>query len=234
MLSGKIARKFGQDGLAEDTILFQFEGSAGQSFGAFCVQGVTLKLLGESNDYFGKGLCGGNLIVVPPAKATYIAEETIIIGNTALYGATGGAVYVNGMAGERFAVRNSGASAVIEGVGDHGCEYMTGGVVVVLGKTGRNFAAGMSGGVAFVFNEDHSFEKQCNLSLVALEKVTEASSQALLKGLIERHALHTHSKKAIRILESFDQMLPYFVKVISVEYKKVLEQRKKVAAGAAK
>jgi len=227
MLSGEIARKFGQNGLEEDTIQFKFTGSAGQSFGAFCVKGVTLTLIGEANDYVGKGLCGGKLIVAPPDGTLFDPETTIIIGNTSLYGATSGEVYAYGMAGERFAVRNSGATAVIEGVGDHGCEYMTGGVVVVLGKTGRNFAAGMSGGVAFVLNEQGHFEKQCNLSLVALEKVMEMKDQTLLKGLIERHARYTGSKKAKNILKDFDRMLPHFVKVISVEYKKVLQQRGK-------
>ncbi|MEK7286787.1 MAG: glutamate synthase large subunit [Nitrospirota bacterium] len=230
MLSGQIAKRFGQEGLTEDTIQFSFEGSAGQSFGAFAVQGVTLKLIGESNDYFGKGLCGGKLIVMPPDGVSYTPENTIIIGNTALYGATLGSAYIYGTAGERFAVRNSGATAVIEGVGDHGCEYMTGGVVVVLGKTGRNFAAGMSGGIAFVLNEENQFEKQCNLSLVALEKVIEAKDQVLLKRLISRHAQYTKSKKALLILDSFEHFLPKFVKVISVEYKKVLLQRERTLA----
>ncbi len=225
MLSGEIARRYGQNGLEADTIQFQFTGSAGQSFGAFCVKGVTLTLIGEVNDYLGKGLCGGKLIVMPPKGIGFTPEETIIIGNTSLYGATSGEVYVYGMAGERFAVRNSGATAVIEGVGDHGCEYMTGGVVVVLGRTGRNFAAGMSGGVAFVLNDEHRFEKQCNLSLVALESVSEVPDQTLLRALIERYARYTGSQKAKQILKDFDKILPQFVKVISVEYKKVLQQR---------
>ncbi|MBI3598545.1 MAG: glutamate synthase subunit alpha, partial [Nitrospirae bacterium] len=229
MLSGEIARRFGQNGLEEDTIKFDFTGAAGQSFGAFCVKGVTLTLTGEANDYLGKGLCGGKLIICPPSGILFVPEETIIIGNTSLYGATSGEAYVYGMAGERFAVRNSGATAVIEGVGDHGCEYMTGGIVVVLGKTGRNFAAGMSGGVAFVLNEEGHFERQCNLSLVALEKVVEMKDQTLLKALLERHAQYTGSQKAKNILKEFDRMLPHFVKVISVEYKKVLQQREKGA-----
>ena len=227
MLSGQIARRFGQNGLEEDTIQFQFKGSAGQSFGAFCVKGITLTLIGEANDYVGKGLCGGKIVVSPHEGSLFVPEETIIIGNTSLYGATSGELYAYGMAGERFAVRNSGATAVIEGVGDHGCEYMTGGTVVVLGKTGRNFAAGMSGGVAFVLNEEGHFEKQCNLSLVALESVVEKKDKTLLKGLIERHAQYTGSQKAKNILKNFDRMLPHFVKVISVEYKKVLLQREK-------
>jgi len=232
MLSGEIARRYGAAGLPEDTLQFRLEGSDGQSFGAFCVSGVTLTLIGEANDYTGKGLSGGKLIIVPPRGILFIPEETIIVGNTSLYGATSGEAYIYGMAGERFAVRNSGATAVIEGVGDHGCEYMTGGVVVVLGRTGRNFAAGMSGGVAFVFNEDNSFERQCNLSLVALETVMEMSDKALLKGLIERHAQYTESQKAKNILKDFDRFLPHFVKVISVEYKKVLQQRGKAKAPA--
>ncbi len=234
MLSGEIARREGQAGLQDDTIQFKFTGSAGQSFGAFCVKGVTLILVGESNDYLGKGLCGGKLIVIPPSGSLFAPEETIIIGNTSLYGATGGEAYIYGCAGERFAVRNSGATAVIEGVGDHGCEYMTGGTVVVLGKTGRNFAAGMSGGVAFVLNEDNHFEKQCNLSLVALDPVKEVKDKQLLKELISRHAQYTGSRKAKVLLENFDKMLPNFVKVISVEYKKVLQQREKQAVGAGK
>jgi glutamate synthase (NADPH/NADH) large chain/glutamate synthase (ferredoxin) len=224
MLSGEIARRYGASGLPEDTLQFQLTGSAGQSFGAFCVSGVTLRLVGEANDYVGKGLSGGKLIIVPLEGSLFMPEETIIAGNTSLYGATSGEVYIYGMAGERFAVRNSGASAVIEGVGDHGCEYMTGGVVVVLGRTGRNFAAGMSGGVAFVNNFDNSFEKQCNLSLVALEPVVEISDKALLKGLIERHARYTESRRAVNILKDFDNILPHFVKVISVEYKKALQK----------
>jgi glutamate synthase (NADPH/NADH) large chain/glutamate synthase (ferredoxin) len=227
MLSGEITRRYGSEALPEDTIQFELTGSAGQSFGAFCCRGVTLKLIGESNDYAGKGLSGGKLIIAPPPQTRFVPEETIIIGNTSLYGATSGELYAYGMAGERFAVRNSGATAVIEGVGDHGCEYMTGGVVVILGRVGRNFAAGMSGGIAFVFNEDNLFEKQCNLSLIALEPVTEKEDRKLLKELIQRHARYTGSQKAKTILKTFDQMLSHFVKVISVEYKKVLQQRKR-------
>jgi len=226
MLSGEIAKRFGEVGLPEDSIRFDFNGSAGQSFGAFCVKGLTLCLEGDANDYTGKGLSGGRIIVYPPKKSLFVPEETILIGNTSLYGATGGEAYFYGLAGERFAVRNSGASAVVEGVGDHCCEYMTGGVVVVLGKTGRNFAAGMSGGLAFVLNEAGDFERQCNLSLVELEAVSQPMDESLLKSLLEKHLRYTGSNKARKILGEWTRMLPCFVKVISVEYKKVLEIRK--------
>ena len=225
MLSGEITKRYGAEGLPPDTIHFKFTGSAGQSFGAWCVNGLSLTLEGESNDYLGKGMAGGRIVVYPPKAATYPPEETILVGNTVLYGATGGECYLYGMAGERFAVRNSGARAVIEGVGDHGCEYMTGGVVVVLGKTGRNFAAGMSGGVAFVYNEDGAFERRCNLSMVELDPVRDKKDQLLLKGLIEKHLAYTGSEKAKKILAQWEWALPKFVRVMSVEYKKVLEQR---------
>jgi glutamate synthase domain-containing protein 3 len=225
MLSGELTRKFGSAGLPEDTIQFHFDGSAGQSFGAFCVNGISLTLQGESNDYLGKGMSGGRIVVIPPAGSLFKPEETIIVGNTLLYGATGGELYVYGMAGERFAVRNSGAQAVVEGVGDHGCEYMTGGVVVVLGRTGRNFAAGMSGGIAFVFNEEKGFERRCNLSMVELESVTHPDDLRLLKGLIEKHARLTQSTKALRILHEWESSVTKFLKVISVEYRRILEQR---------
>jgi glutamate synthase (ferredoxin) len=226
MLSGEITRRHGPGGLPADTIQFRFDGSAGQSFGAWCVNGLSLTLQGESNDYLGKGMAGGRIVVTPFKGSTFIPEETIIIGNVALYGATGGEAYFYGMAGERFAVRNSGVKAVVEGVGDHGCEYMTGGVVVVLGRTGRNFAAGMSGGVAFVLNEDGGFERRCNLSMVELAPVRDKADQSVLKGMIERHARYTGSAKARKILERWDQTLPKFLRVMPVEYKKVLEQRK--------
>ncbi|MBI1824119.1 MAG: glutamate synthase large subunit [Nitrospirae bacterium] len=225
MLSGEITRKFGAKGLPPDTIKFHFEGSAGQSFGAFCVDGLSLTLEGESNDYLGKGMSGGQIIVFPPKGSIFNPEETIIVGNTLLYGATGGELYIYGLAGERFAVRNSGASSVVEGVGDHGCEYMTGGTVVVLGRTGRNFAAGMSGGIAYVFNEGRDFERRCNLSMVELEAVTQKEDQNLLKSLIEKHARLTQSSKALRILKEWEPSLAKFVKVISVEYRRILEQR---------
>lgn len=225
MLSGKITQKYGPEGLPAHTIQFYFQGSAGQSFGAFCVKGLSLTLEGESNDYLGKGMSGGQIVVFPPKGSLFKPEETIIVGNTLLYGATGGEVFIYGMAGERFAVRNSGARAVVEGVGDHGCEYMTGGTVVVLGKTGRNFAAGMSGGMAFVFNEEKDFERRCNLTMVELETVLTSDDKAFLKDLIEKHAGLTHSTKALRILKEWNASVTKFVKVISAEYRKILEQK---------
>jgi glutamate synthase (NADPH/NADH) large chain/glutamate synthase (ferredoxin) len=230
VLSSKIARKYGLEGLSPDTITIKFTGSAGQSFGAFLSRGITLILEGESNDYLGKGLSGGKIIVFPPKQAIFNPEETILIGNTSLYGATQGEAYFYGMAGERFAVRNSGARAVIEGTGDHGCEYMTGGTVVVLGKTGRNFAAGMSGGVAFVLNEDEKFESRCNLGMVDLERVETAEDKKALHGLITSHFLYTGSRKAKVILDAWESTVPKFVKVMPVDYKRVLEERKRKAA----
>ncbi|MEX2151933.1 MAG: glutamate synthase large subunit [Gemmatimonadaceae bacterium] len=218
MLSGEIARRFGHAGLPDDSISLRFTGSAGQSFGAFAARGVTLELHGEANDYVGKGLSGGRIIVRPPKGAKFIPDETVIVGNTALYGATGGEALFGGVAGERFAVRNSGATAVIEGVGDHGCEYMTGGVVVVLGRTGRNFAAGMSGGLAFVLDASSDFATRCNHALVELAPVTEMSDVTVLKGLIERHARHTGSARARHVLAHWDDALREFVRVIPTEY----------------
>jgi glutamate synthase (NADPH/NADH) large chain/glutamate synthase (ferredoxin) len=234
MLSGEISKRYGMQGLPLDTIHFRFTGTAGQSFGAWLAHGVTLTLQGESNDYLGKGMSGGRIVVFPPQGSNFVPEKTIIIGNVALYGAIAGEAYFHGMAGERFGVRNSGVHAVVEGVGDHGCEYMTGGVVVVLGKTGRNFAAGMSGGVAFVLNEDGGFERRCNLSLVELEPVRDKTDQTLLRGMIERHAQYTGSAKAKRVLQQWETMLPKFVRVMSVEYKKVLSQRQKKTPQTAK
>ena len=230
VLSSHVARKYGVQGLPEDTITIRFTGSAGQSFGAFLSSGITLMLEGESNDYLGKGLSGGKIIVTPPKNVTYVPEETILIGNTSLYGATGGEGYFYGMAGERFAVRNSGARTVIEGVGDHGCEYMTGGVVVVLGKTGRNFAAGMSGGEAYVLNEEGTFELRCNLGMVELEKVNSPDDKKTLRTMIESHIQYTGSRKGKMILESWDTILPKFVKVMPTDYKRVLQERKAALA----
>jgi len=232
VLSSHIARKYGLEGLPSDTIRIKFTGSAGQSFGAFISRGITLTLEGESNDYLGKGLSGGKIIVIPPKGARYVPEETILIGNTSLYGATAGEAYFHGTAGERFAVRNSGARAVIEGTGDHGCEYMTGGVVVVLGRTGRNFAAGMSGGIAFVLNEDGKFESRCNLGMVELEKVTIAEDKHTLRTMIETHLTHTGSRNAKRVLDAWALMLPKFVKIMPIDYKRVLAERKAAAAKA--
>ncbi|HZS11632.1 MAG TPA: glutamate synthase large subunit, partial [Nitrospirales bacterium] len=230
ILSSEIARRYRLEGLPPDTIHIKFTGSAGQSFGAFLARGVTLELEGESNDYLGKGLSGGRIVVYPPKEAVYTPEETILIGNTSLYGATQGEGFFYGMAGERFAVRNSGARAVIEGTGDHGCEYMTGGVVVVLGRTGRNFAAGMSGGVAFVFNEDGKFEQRCNMGMVELERVTTKADKTLLKEMIEAHHKSTGSRKAKTILDGWDSLLTKFVKIMPIDYKRVLAERKAAAA----
>jgi len=223
MLSGEIARRYGSDGLPDDTIRIKFEGSAGQSFGAFLAKGVTMTLEGDANDYVGKGLSGGRLIVRPPSQSRFAAEENILIGNVVLYGATGGEAFFSGMAGERFAVRNSGATAVVEGVGDHGCEYMTNGLVVVLGSCGRNFAAGMSGGNAYVFDERGDFtEKRCNLSAVDLEPVIEPRDVELVHNLVERHFELTVSKRAKQILENWAEMLPRFIKIFPHEFKRVL------------
>jgi glutamate synthase domain-containing protein 2/glutamate synthase domain-containing protein 3 len=223
MLSGEIARRYGSAGLPDDTVRFEFTGSAGQSFGAFLARGVTMVLEGDANDYVGKGLSGGKLIVYPPRASTFLPEENILIGNVVLYGATSGEAYFNGMAGERFAVRNSGATAVVEGLGDHGCEYMTKGLVVVLGKCGRNFAAGMSGGIAYVLDEKGDFaEKRCNTAGVDLEPVAGEADVRLLRGLVARHFEATGSPRAEWILENWSEMLPRFVKIFPHEYKRVL------------
>jgi glutamate synthase domain-containing protein 3 len=223
MLSGEIARRYGSEGLPDDTIRINFKGSAGQSFGAFLAKGVTLKLEGDANDYVGKGLSGGRLIVYPPRASRFAAEENILIGNVVLYGATGGEAFFSGVAGERFAVRNSGATAVVEGVGDHGCEYMTNGLVVVLGSCGRNFAAGMSGGIAYVFDERGDFtEERCNLAAVDLEPVIEPRDVDLVYGLVQRHAELTGSKRAQNILETWPDTLARFIKIFPHEFKRVL------------
>ena len=223
MLSGEIARRYGAVGLPDDTIRFQFTGSAGQSFGAFLAKGVTLILEGEANDYVGKGLSGGKLVIYPPRSSSFQPEENILVGNVVLYGATSGEVYFNGMAGERFAVRNSGATAVVESVGDHGCEYMTKGIVVVLGKTGRNFAAGMTGGIAYVLDETGEFARvRCNKASVDLDPVTDSQDIDLIQNFIGRHAELTESPRAKWILDNWDTMLPKFIKVFPHEYKRVL------------
>jgi glutamate synthase domain-containing protein 3 len=223
MLSGIVARKYGSAGLPDDTISFHFKGSAGQSFGAFLAPGITLNLEGDANDYVGKGLSGGRLVVFPPGEARFAAEENILVGNVSLYGATGGEAFFNGAAGERFAVRNSGATAVVEGVGDHGCEYMTNGLVVVLGKTGKNFAAGMSGGMAFVIDESGAFrDRLCNKSIVDLEAVVDPRDVDRLGNLIEQHARLTGSRRARWILSNWYGILPRFVKVFPHDYKRVL------------
>ena len=251
MLSGEVARRYGHAGLPDGTITIRARGNGGQSFGAFLAAGITLELAGEANDYTGKGLSGGRIIVYPQAESPIKADENIIVGNTVLYGAISGEVFFSGVAGERFCVRNSGAIAVVEGVGDHGCEYMTGGCVVVLGDTGRNFAAGMSGGVAYVLDEDGNFEQRCNLSMVELEPITEEDEamedtehqggdleghglvdvmhdlsrydEQRLKLLIEKHHRLTGSAKAALILESWGVYRSRFVKVMPVEYRKALQ-----------
>jgi glutamate synthase (NADPH/NADH) large chain len=222
MLSNKIVHHFGEAALPEDTIHVKFEGSAGQSFGAFSVQGLTLELEGDANDYVGKGLSGGRVIVYPPKNATFKAEENILVGNVCLYGATSGEAFLRGVAAERFAVRNSGANAVVEGVGDHGCEYMTGGRVVILGKFGRNFAAGMSGGIAYVFDPNSKLESNCNKELVGFETLTQSADIAELRALIEKHHAFTGSTVAANILENWNASLAQFVKVIPHDYKRVL------------
>ncbi len=248
MLSHEVAKRYGQAGLPDDTITVKFKGAAGQSFGAFLAHGITFELSGECNDYVGKGLCGGRIVVFPPMDCNIEAENNIIIGNTVLYGATSGEGFFRGVAGERFAVRNSGAVAVVEGLGDHGCEYMTGGMVVVLGRTGRNFAAGMSGGVAYVLDEDGDFEKRCNLAMVALEPVPEElaaldsediepeahgrvhfnhlgkADAAALRGKIEKHLRHTGSVRARHILDNWGRFLPKFVKVMPTDYRRALQE----------
>jgi glutamate synthase domain-containing protein 3 len=226
-LSAEVSKRYKSKGLPADTITVSFTGSAGQSFGGFLAPGITFELEGDANDYFAKGLSGGKIIVYPPRAATFRARDNIITGNVNLFGATGGEVYINGMAGERFAVRNSGAIAVVEGLGDHGCEYMTGGLVVVLGRTGVNFAAGMSGGIAYVLDEDQLFDTMCNLEMVDVEPVMTARDRRTLKELVERHVMYTRSEHATRILRDWDEMLPRFVKVMPIDYRKALERMAK-------
>jgi glutamate synthase (NADPH/NADH) large chain len=256
MLSGEVAKKYGHEGLPDDTIHIQLQGTAGQSCGAFLAHGVTLDLVGEGNDYVGKGLSGGRIIVRPNTEFRGRAFENIIIGNTVLYGAIEGEAFFNGVAGERFAVRNSGAITVVEGTGDHGCEYMTGGTVVVLGETGRNFAAGMSGGIAYIYDEDSSFAHKCNLSMVTLESVLSVADQeskldksiwhslkrngeaeadeAIVKGLIERHFKHTGSTRARNLLDDWTNARSKFVKVFPSEYKRALGEMHAAKIGKAK
>ncbi len=226
MLSGVIARKYGEKGLADSTINLKFKGSAGQSFGAFLTRGVNVKLEGEANDYFAKGLSGGRVSILPPVRSSesFVAENNIIAGNTGLYGATSGELYVNGQVGERFAVRNSGATAVVEGVGDHCCEYMTGGRVVVLGTTGRNFAAGMSGGVAYVWNRKGNFDYFCNMDMVELSLVEESSYRKELHELIRQHWLYTGSRLARLMLDDWNHYVDQFIQVVPIEYKRVLQE----------
>jgi len=222
ILGSEVTRRYGPQGLPEDTIHFHFQGSAGQSFGAFIPPGVTLELEGDANDYFGKGLSGGKVVLYPPEGSTFVPEENIIVGNVAFYGATDGEAYIRGMAGERFCVRNSGVRAVVEGVGDHACEYMTGGRLVVLGKTGRNFAAGMSGGIAYVLDEDGTFKNRCNPETVSLEILDERDMQEV-EELLKRHAVYTHSARAWQLLALWQETAPKFVKVMPKDYRRVVE-----------
>jgi len=222
ILGHEVSRRYGGQGLPEDTVRLRFQGSAGQSFGAFVPRGITMVLEGDANDYFGKGLSGGRLVAFPPPAASFVPEENIIVGNVSLYGATSGEAYIRGVAGERFCVRNSGAAAVVEGVGDHGCEYMTGGRVVVLGPTGRNFAAGMSGGIAYVLDADGTFPGRCNTAMVLLEKLEDAAEENEVKEMIRRHWQYTRSAPARRVLDGWDVWRPQFVRVIPRDYKRMM------------
>ncbi|RMG84568.1 MAG: glutamate synthase subunit alpha, partial [Bacteroidetes bacterium] len=224
MLSHEISKIHGREGLPEGTIRFRFRGSAGQSFGAFAAPGIEFTLEGEANDYFGKGLSGATLIAVPDREATFEPDKNILIGNVALYGATSGRVFLKGMAGERFAVRNSGAWAVVEGTGDHTCEYMTGGRVVVLGETGRNFGAGMSGGIAYVWDREKTFSSKANTEMADLEPLDEHDVE-VVRQMIRDHFKYTASKRALAILENWETALPDFVKVMPRDYKRILEQQ---------
>ncbi|HJZ05593.1 MAG TPA: glutamate synthase subunit alpha, partial [Patescibacteria group bacterium] len=228
ILGSEVTRRYGAEGLPEDTIRLHFQGSAGQSFGAFVPRGITLILEGDSNDYIGKGLSGGKIIVYPPRGSTFVPEENIIIGNVAFYGATGGEAYIRGMSGERFCVRNSGVHAVVEAVGDHCCEYMTGGRVVVLGPTGRNFAAGMSGGVAYVLDELDDFNRRCNQDMIYLERLEDGNEINELEAMIKRHAEYTKSQLAWKILRRWKEMVPKFIKVMPKDYKRMLNAVKRV------
>ena len=233
-LSYQISRRYGEAGLPQDTIHANIRGSAGQSFGAFLAPGITLELEGDSNDYVGKGLSGGRLIIYPPRSAVFKAEENVLIGNVCLYGATSGTCYFRGMAAERFAVRNSGVTAVVEGVGDHGCEYMTGGRVLILGGTGRNFAAGMSGGIAYVLDMNRDFESKVNQEMVELSGLEDPTEIAFVRGLVEDHHHYTGSELAARVLLDFNRALPRFVKVLPTDYKRVMLEEAKKAAEAKK
>ena len=228
MLGSEVTKRWGAEGLPEDTIRLRFQGSAGQSFGAFIPRGLTLLLEGDANDYVGKGLSGGKIVVVPPAGSTFVPEENIIIGNVAFYGGTSGEAYIRGVAGERFCVRNSGVRAVVEAIGDHGCEYMTGGQVVVLGPTGRNFGAGMSGGVAWVLDEKGDFATRCNTELVGLGPVEDGAEAGILEELVRRHAAYTQSSVARRLLEDWQAWLPKFVRILPHDYRRVLESQSRM------
>jgi glutamate synthase (ferredoxin) len=223
ILSNEISKIHGADGLPNQTLSLKFTGAAGQSFGGFATSGLFMKVVGTANDYFGKGLSGATLVAQVPEKATFVPHENIIIGNVALYGATNGEAYINGIAGERFCVRNSGAKAVVEGIGDHGCEYMTGGVAVVLGEFGRNFAAGMSGGIAYLYSEDGTFdEKKFNLEMVELEDLQQSDLESL-QVILQNHLDYTKSPKAKTILENWSKSSKNFIKVMPTDYKRALE-----------
>ena len=224
IVSNEITKRFKSIGLPEDTIHFKFKGTAGQSFGAFNTTGLKLELEGDANDYFGKGLSGAKLIVYPDSSAQFIAEQNSIIGNVALYGATNGEAYIRGKAGERFAVRNSGAKVVVEGIGDHGCEYMTGGIAVILGKTGRNFGAGMSGGIAYIYDTSNEFANNCNVEMVELDPIDEGDAMQL-RLLIQQHYDYTNSSVAAFILKDFDNQLAHFIKVFPTDFKKALAKK---------
>jgi len=230
ILSHNVAKRYGQAGLPDDTIRIRLSGSAGQSLGAFLAHGITIELEGDANDYVGKGLSGGHVIVYPPRESSFVAEDNIIVGNVCLYGATSGEAYYRGLAAERFCVRNSGANAVVEGVGDHGCEYMTGGHVVILGKTGRNFAAGMSGGIAYVWDLDGKFNLRCNLATVVLERISAGDEEQMVKEMIQRHQAFTGSEPAARALSDWSMFLKKCVKVMPIDYKAVLEEAKRSQA----
>ena len=233
-LSYQISRRYGEAGLPQDTIHANIKGSAGQSFGAYLASGVTLELEGDSNDYVGKGLSGGRLIIYPPRSAVFKAEENVLIGNVCLYGATAGTCYFRGMAAERFAVRNSGATAIVEGIGDHGCEYMTGGRVLILGGTGRNFAAGMSGGIAYVLDMNQDFISKVNTEMVEISGLEDPTEVAYVRSLIEDHHHYTGSELAARVLLDFNRALPRFIKVLPTDYKRVMEEEAAKLAEAAK
>jgi glutamate synthase (ferredoxin) len=230
IVGSELTRRHGRNGLPDDTIRLHFKGSAGQSFGAFMPRGMTFTLEGDANDYVGKGLSGGKVIVYPPAGSTFVPEENVIVGNVALYGATAGEAYIRGMAGERFGVRNSGVDAVIEAVGDHGCEYMTGGRVVVLGPTGRNFAAGMSGGIAYVLDEGGDFDRHCNQEMVKLSPLEDPEEVDRVRGMVYRHAEYTGSERARKVLGLWEAMVPKFVKVYPNDYRRVVEAQKRLKA----
>ena len=232
ILSHYVSKAHGEEGLPEDTIEINLTGSAGQSIGAFLAPGVTIRVEGDANDYCGKGLSGGKLAIFPPKAATFESNENILIGNVALYGATAGEAYFSGVAAERFAVRNSGAHAVIEGIGDHGCEYMTGGRVAVLGKIGRNFAAGMSGGVAYLYDPDDNIEPDINMEMIDIEVMEKAEDISELRNMITRHVEYTGSKVGAAILENWGEEFPRFRKIIPIKYREVLRQRAEAAAKA--